>query len=103
MPASAPPAFRFRARVWLYQGPAAWHFVTLPKKLSAGIKSHFGAMKRGWGSLRVTVSVGKARWKTSIFPDSKAGAYVLPIKAAARAAAGLKAGDTRSFLIEVDV
>lgn len=45
-------AFKFKAKVWHYEGPTAWHFVTLPKGLSADIKKNFDALKRGWGSLR---------------------------------------------------
>lgn len=73
-----------KATVWLYPGMAGWHFVTLPEKQSLQIKSCFGFLKRGWGSLPILVTIGKTSWKTSIFPDKKAGAYLLPLKAEAR-------------------
>jgi hypothetical protein len=71
--------YRVRAKVWLYPGMAGWHFVSLPKKPSAEIKTRFGLMKRGWGSLPVAVTilrprsrqVGKTSFRTSIFPDKK--------------------------------
>jgi Domain of unknown function (DUF1905) len=37
--------------------------------------------------------VGATSWRTSIFPDSKTGAYLLPVKKAVRVAEHLEAGD----------
>ena len=93
--------YEMRAKVWLYPGVAGWHFVTLPKKQSIEIKKKFGAMKRGWGSLPVIVTIGKTSWKTSIFPDKKAGAYLLPLKADVRKKEKFGVGDTISLSIEV--
>lgn len=76
--------FAFRAKVWLYQGNGGWHFVTLPKKTSETIKRRFAEFKRGWGSLPITATIGNTSWKTSIFPDKKADAYLLAIKAEIR-------------------
>ena len=73
--------YKMRARVWLYPGPAGWHFVTLPRKQSEEIRALFARSQRGWGSLPVIATVGKTSWKTSIFADKKSGAYVLPLKA----------------------
>ncbi len=92
-----------RAKVWLYHGMAGWHFVTLPKKQSEAIKKTFGAMKRGWGSLPVTVTMGETSWKTSIFPDKKAGAYLLPLKSDVRKKEKVVKGDTIAFLLEIRV
>ena len=60
-------------------------------------------MKRGWGSLPVTVTIGKTSWKTSIFPDAKAGAYLLPLKADVRKKEKILASDTVSFSLEIRV
>jgi hypothetical protein len=95
------PRIAFKAKLWIYEGKAAWHFVTLPKGESAKIKAVFGSMKRGWGSLPVLATMGQAQWKTSIFPDSKRGAYLLPIKAEVRLKEQAKAGDQRSIVIEL--
>lgn len=78
------PAYTFRASVWIYPGPAAWYFVTVPKKTSVDIKKAFGWVKRGWGSLPVGVIAHDIEWKTSIFYDAKRQAYLLPLKAAIR-------------------
>ena len=76
--------YRLRSKVWKYPGMAGWRFLTLTKSASASIKKDFGKRARGWGSLPVTVTIGKTTWKTSIFPDSQAGAYLLPLKANVR-------------------
>ena len=76
--------FKLKSKVWIYPGQAAWHFTTLPKKEAQKIKELFAGMTRGFGSIPVTVSLGKSSWKTSIFPDKKSGSFLLPIKAKIR-------------------
>jgi hypothetical protein len=93
--------YTITAIVWLYSGMAAWHFITLPKKESDEIKELFGEMKRGWGSLPVEVTVGKTTWRTSIFPDKKAGAYLFPLKASVRKKEGISEGDVITFVLEI--
>lgn len=94
--------FSFSAKVWLYPGSkAAWHFTSVPKKVTEEINAKYGQVKRGWGSLPVEVTVGKTKWKTSIFPDTKAGTYLLPLKAQARRSEGLFEGETAQFQIEI--
>lgn len=101
-PLKSKNVFKMKGKVWLYPTEkAAWHFVTLPKKQSVQIKKLFGVLERGWGSLPVNVTVGKTRWKTSIFPDRKAGAYLLPLKTDVREKEKIKSGDTIAFLIEL--
>jgi len=51
--------YNFHAKVWLYPGLAAWHFVTVPKKDSGMIKKLFGDIAAGFGSLPVTATIGK--------------------------------------------
>jgi hypothetical protein len=80
---------------------ANWHFVTLPKKQSDTIKERFGIFKRGWGSVPVTVTVGKTMWQTSIFPDKKAGAYLLPLKSEIRKKESIRAGKSIALVIEI--
>lgn len=95
--------YKMRAVVWLYPGKAGWHFFTLPVKEAKKIKHLFGGMAGGFGSLPVQVTIGRTTWKTSIFPDSKSGSYVLPLKAEARMKENIKAGDTINFKIEIRV
>jgi hypothetical protein len=60
-----------KVKVWLYQGQAVWHFVSLPKTTAKKIKTLYAGMSGGFGSLPVVVTIGKTIWKTSIFPDTK--------------------------------
>ena len=89
MKATKNHAYKFTSEVWLYPGMAGWHFISLPKNQSEAIKKKFGANARGWGSLRVSVTIGKTTWKTSIFPDKKSGTYLLPLKADVRKKEGI--------------
>ncbi|MFA6297395.1 MAG: DUF1905 domain-containing protein [Candidatus Paceibacterota bacterium] len=87
--------------VWLYPGMSGWHFVSLPKKQSEEIKEKFGKKKKGWGAIPVVVTVGETSWKTSIFPDRRAGTYLLPIKAGVRKKEGIMYGDKITFSIKI--
>ncbi|TDO45953.1 uncharacterized protein DUF1905 [Kribbella sp. VKM Ac-2527] len=96
--------FHFSAPLWKYPGADGWHFVSLPAEISDDIGQLTVGVRHGFGSVRVAVTVGSTSWRTSIFPDSKAGTYMLPMKKAVRAAEQLSAGDeveTRLELVDV--
>jgi len=42
--------------------------------------------------VKIEASVGKTVWKTSIFPDTKLGTYLLPVKKEIRKAENLNIG-----------
>ena len=86
--------------VWVWVGQAAWHFLTLPPDVSEGVRAIRGK-GRGWGSVRVEATLGGTTWRTSIFPDRKSGAFLLPLKADVRAREGVGGGDTVSVTVEV--
>ncbi len=88
----AQSGFSFMAEVWEHEGPAAWHFVSLPEAVADEIEGTYGHSARGFGSLRVEVTIGATSWLTSIFPDSKRATYVLPVKKAVRNAEHCHAG-----------
>lgn len=91
---------RFTTELWAYEGKAAWHFVTVPPDLSDEVRDAAGD-RRGFGSVRVRVTVGATSWTTSVFP-SKDGTYVLPVKSAVRRAERLEAGDPVDVRLELD-
>lgn len=93
--------FKLKSKIWVYPGMAGWHFLTLPKTQAQKITKIFGVLKRGWGSLKVKVNIGKTTWETSIFPDSKTKSYLLPLKAEIRKRENLKAGQTVKFTLEI--
>lgn len=91
--------FEIKAKIWMYNGPAAWHFVTINKEDSKKIKQ-IPILKRGWGSVPVSVTIGNSNWKTSIFPD-KGDVYLLPIKKEIRNKENLKEGSIVKIKIEI--
>lgn len=94
--------YKLKSKVFLWSGEtAAWHFLGVAKKESAKIKEWIGKGKHGFGSVPVTVTLGKTVWTTSIFPDARSGTYLLPLKAAVRKAEGVFDGDEVSFTIDI--
>lgn len=93
--------YKIRSRVWPYPGMVGWRFLTLPKKQGQEIKDRFGKQAKGWGSLPVSVTIGKTTWDTSIFPDKLSGSYVLPLKVKVRKAEGVLDHSTVSFVIKL--
>ena len=93
--------YHFTAVLWLHAGDAAWHFVTLPDDVSDDIEARTSDVRRGFGSARVRVTVGDTTWSTSVFPDSKRGAYVLPVKKDVRRAEHLAAGEALTIELEL--
>jgi hypothetical protein len=88
----------FTAELWEWEGKAAWVFVTVPADVSADIRE-MPRLPRGFGSVRVQVALGGSRWRTSVFPQSKEGTYLLPVKRAVRDAEGVEVGD----LVTIDL
>jgi Domain of unknown function (DUF1905) len=93
--------YRFQTPLWVYSGENAWYFVTVPEDASDDIAARTEYLRRGFGSVRVKVTVGATTWNTSVFPDSKAGAYVLPVKKQVRVAEHLEAGKLVTVTLEV--
>ncbi len=95
--------FQMNAKIWLYSGKVAWHFITIPEDISGHIKAFCVQKTKGFGSVRVTATIGSTRWKTSIFPDSKTGCYGLPVKADIRKKNKLSAGDEVCLRLDIDI
>lgn len=94
--------YKFTASLWLYPGETAqWHFITLPKVVAKQIKDRVGKSTRGFGSVPVTVTIGKTTWTTSIFPDKVSKSYFLPVKAAVRKSEDIEAGETTSCTLQL--
>lgn len=96
--------YKVRSEVWLYPGMSGnWHFANVDKKQSAALKEKYGRSGRGFGSIPVEVTLGKTKWKTSVFPDKRSGTYVLPLKAKVRKDEGIFAEDKVIFTFVVRV
>ncbi len=93
----------FDAELWVWDARRSdtWTFVSLPVDVSEEIRDLTDGPRRGFGSLRVRVTVGRSTWTTSIFPDSNTGGYVLPIKRKVRDAEALEPGDVATVTLEL--
>jgi hypothetical protein len=93
----------FDAELWIWDArrDESWTFVSLPAEASEEIRELTGGSRRGFGSVRVRVTVGASTWPTSIFPGGGGGAYVLPIKRAVRKAESLDTGDIATVTVEL--
>ncbi len=100
-------SFTFTAECWLWQSTTtAWHFITLPKVASEEIKffdENMHEKRRGWGAVRVLVTIGNTTWETSIFPSSELKAYILPIKADVRKKEKITVGDSVKVQLKINV
>ena len=89
-------SFEFSAKLWIWdaRGEEGWTFLSVPPSESEEIRELSATRPRaGFGSVRVSVSVGGSTWQTSVFPGA-GGSYVLPVKKAVRRAEGIEGGDT---------
>ncbi|MBT0995574.1 DUF1905 domain-containing protein [Cellulomonas sp. DKR-3] len=94
--------FEARLRLWDARKSDSWTFADLPTSVADEIADEAEGVARGFGSVRVEVTIGATTWRTSIFPG--ATTYVLPVKAAVRRAESVEAGDVaRVRLRLVDV
>ncbi|HEV2782679.1 MAG TPA: DUF1905 domain-containing protein [Actinophytocola sp.] len=93
----------FDAELWIWDARRddSWTFVSLPTEASEEIRELADGPRRGFGSLRVKVTIGASTWTTSIFPDGTRGSYALPIKRAVRKAESLEAGDVATVTVEL--
>ena len=93
----------FDAELWVWDARRTdtWTFVRLPVEESEDIREVVGDGGRGFGAVRVRVVLGASVWRTSVFPDSASGCYVLPVKKAVRKAESLEPGDTARVSVEL--
>ena len=93
----------FEAELWLWDARKAdtWTFVSVPAELSEEIRDRAAALPpTGFGSVRVTVTIGRSTWQTSVFPGQD-GRYGLPVKRSVRRAEGVESGDRVPVRLEI--
>jgi len=98
--------FTFTAPLWRWQArataePGAWCNVSVPADASQEIRELTDGLTTGFGSVRVEVAARTSVWRTSVFPDSVSGGYVLPVKKAVRKAEGVAEDDELAVTITV--
>ncbi len=87
--------------LWIWttdKAPAAWHFLTIEGEAGDAL-SATALMRRlengrrtGFGSIKVSATIGETSWNTSVFPSKDTG-WMLPVKALVRKAENIIAGD----------
>ena len=102
-PVEDPFTYRFTALLWEHPSNGAWHFVTVPEDCSDEILAITdGAPRKGFGSVRVAVTIDPSQWTTSIFPDKRTGCFMLPVKKDVRRRAGIEAGDEVAVVLTLE-
>lgn len=94
------PVFEFEAALHLWKSDANWVFATVPLDVSDEI-GVIVPERRGFGSVRVEVAIGATTWRTSVFPHSASGCFVLPVKKAVRSAERIDVGDPVEIALAV--
>lgn len=102
LPAASTGRYRFRSELRAHGGESTWYFVTLPMDVSDEIHEITAATRRGFGSVRVTVTVGATSWSTSVFPDTGTKSYLLPVKKQVRKSEGIGDGDMIDLSLELE-
>ena len=77
------------------------HFMSVPAELSAEIKAHAMLVRRGFGSVRVEVTLDEIVWRTSVFPVKSSGGYFLPVKIAVVRKADIAPGEEVTVELEL--
>ena len=86
-------------KVWA-NAEGRMYFMNVPEELSADIKAHALMIRRGFGSVRVEVTIDDVTWRTSVFPQ-KSGGYFLPVKMDIVHKTDISAGDQVSVTFEL--
>ncbi|MCW2866392.1 MAG: hypothetical protein JWR20_580 [Marmoricola sp.] len=88
----------FEGPVVEWRGPAPFYFVRIPEEDSEDIKLAARGIEY-WGQVPVVVRINGHDFTTALFPRD--GVYLLPLKVAARAAAGLGTEGTVRVALDV--
>ena len=93
--------YAFSAAVVPWGGQGSFFYCNLPVDIADEISEVTEGLRRGFGSVRVDVRCGESTWRTSLFLDSKAKSYLLPVKKAIRIAEEIEDGAIAQFDIEL--
>lgn len=87
--------YDFSAELYLWEARVdSWVFANLPEDVADEIEDAAPEPRRGFGAVRVEVTVGSSIWSTSVFPSKQAATFVLPVKRAVLKVEKLAVGET---------
>lgn len=87
-------------KIWTFDDGSS-HFMSVPAELAGEIRAHAMLVRRGFGSVKVEVTVQDFIWRTSIFPSKSTGGYFLPVKIDVLRNTGIAAGDEVTVELEL--
>ncbi|SEI94639.1 DUF1905 domain-containing protein [Demequina mangrovi] len=91
-------AYEFDATLYPWDARTeTWIFVDLPFDIADEIEDAQHGPRRGFGAVKVEVTVGATTWRTSIFPSKERRTFVLPVKKAVLKAESLAPDTVASF------
>lgn len=79
----------------------SWVFVDVPFDIADEIEDVQTGPRRGFGAVKVEVTVGATTWRTSIFPSKERRTFILPIKRAVQSAESIGPDDTAHVNLRV--
>lgn len=87
-------------KIWTNDEGSA-HFMSVPEENSGEIHAHALMIRRGFGSVKVEVTLDDVTWRTSVFPSKSTGGYFLPVKIDVVRKTGIAAGDEVTVELEL--
>ena len=97
-------SYSFTTDLWVWLSPkkaTAWHFITVPQDDADHMRFFSAHLTRGFKSLRVRARIGDTEWKTSIFPSTERGSYILPVKKSVRQSENIGEGDPVKVFLKI--
>ncbi len=93
--------YEFSATLYLWEArTASWVFADLPFDIADEIEDAQRGPRRGFGAVKVEVTLGASTWRTSIFPSKERRTFVLPVKRAILVSEAVGAGESVTFSVE---
>ncbi|WP_298758295.1 DUF1905 domain-containing protein [uncultured Psychroserpens sp.] len=93
--------YQFSGKLWRDNSDNGWYFITVPDHFSKEIRSNLQWQEEGWGRMKATAVIEDLNWNTSIWFDTKAKNYILPVKSEIRKKLSLQENDLLSISILV--
>jgi Domain of unknown function (DUF1905) len=95
-------SYRFTSELFVWSGGQTnWYFIRMPVAQSKELREQMDGITNGFGSIRVEATIEESTWRTSVFPESTTGRYMLPVKKQIRKAAEIEEGDPVEVFLSI--